>query len=142
MSSDSSQVAFPQFDRMIKGIIKWNSISASALIVAGFLISQSLSLAAGIAIGAALATVNAVLLARKLKTISADTSPMAGQAAMMGSMALRFLVMGAGVAVSVFVLGLDKLGIAGLLAALVVFQLVSGWFASRAMQPTPTEHAT
>lgn len=140
MSSDSSQVAFPQFDRMIKGIIRWNLITASVLMVVGLVATQRLSLAIGIAIGAALATVNALLLAKKLKTISVDTGPMAGQVAMLGSMALRFLIMGLGVAAAVFLLRLDKLGIGGLLAALVIFQLMSGWFASRAMLPaTPPE---
>ena len=135
MSSDSSHVAFPQFDGMIKVIIRWNLITASVLIVVSLVLTQRLSLAVGIAVGAGLATVNALLLAKKLKAISVDTGPMAGQVAMLGSMAIRFLVMGLGVAGAVFLLRLDKLGIAGLLAALVVFQLMSGWFASRAMLP-------
>ena len=132
--SDISPV--PQFDNMIRNIIRWNGVLAFALILIAVAITQSVSMALGLLVGSILATLNAILLARKLKAITAMNDPKLGQASMLGGMGLRFLIMGAGIAFAVMVLGLDKLGIAGLIGAIALFQIVTGWQASRGVTRT------
>lgn len=131
---NSAQV--PRFDRMIRGIVQWNSILAAALLIVGYLLTRSSGLALGVLVGAILATFNAIMLARKLKTITALADPKMGQVSMMAGMLVRFLFMGAGMAAFVFLARPDLLGMGGMVGAILLFQVITGWQASRSMMPS------